>query len=158
MELAGELVAGRFFSGVNSLQFAPASIEVSLDEAGAEKGLFVVNAADPACLLGMDIEGLFPDGFSLPSRIPSSHLYFRGAELIALSERGGKGLSIRIPPDDPCLSLLAGLVSLPRLRAVRKEIKIVVETINGASASRSAYAEAFRAEGFLVDRGRLVLW
>jgi Lhr-like helicase len=36
--------------------------------------------------------------------------------------------------------------------------KITVETINGKSASRSEYAEALKAMGFLPDRSKLILW
>jgi ATP-dependent Lhr-like helicase len=155
MELAGELSAGRFFSGINSLQFAPPYIERDLEAAEALSNVYWINAADPASPAGLDAEGLDP---RLPSRSSSNRLCFKGSELIAVSLKSGKEACIFIGPDDPDLPKIAAFFSAPKTRKVLPEKKIVIETINGKSAASSEYAEAFKAGGFIQDRGKFFLW
>jgi ATP-dependent Lhr-like helicase len=161
MELAGELTAGRFFSGINSLQFASPAILRELEEAEALGGretegpLFWINAADPASPAGLAIEGLDP---RLPARSPRNRLYYRGGRLTAVSKRNGKELEIFIPPEDPALAALAELIKAPRRRNVNPEKKLVIETVNGALAAASPYASRLIAGGFITDRGKLYLW
>jgi hypothetical protein len=169
MELAGELTAGRFFSGISSLQFASPAILRELEEAEALAGrgaenlqadrrgipLFQMNAADPASPAGLAVEGLDP---RLPARSPRNRLYYRGADLIAVSKRNGKELGIFIPPEDPILGELAALVTEPRRRNVDPEKKLVIETINGTAAALSPYGPRFIEAGFIPDRGKLYLW
>jgi ATP-dependent Lhr-like helicase len=155
MELAGELVAGRFFAGVPSLQFASPAIIGELERAEACAGIYWMNAADPASPAGLALEGLPPH---LCARIPGSRLYFRGAELIAVSNKNGKELRMYIKPDDSGMGVLASLCTVPRTRKVMPENKVLIETINGAGAAHSEYAEAFRAAGFISDRGKLYYW
>ncbi|MDR2617816.1 MAG: DEAD/DEAH box helicase [Treponema sp.] len=158
MELAGELTAGRFFSGINSLQFASPHIAEELEQAEQEQGVYWMNAADPASPSGLSIEGLEKPGREFPNRLPSSRLCFRGAELLAVSNRGARDLLIFIPPDDPAIMEAMAFVKLPRLRAVQPEIKVVIEKINGKTAASGEYAEVFRHLGFVNDRGMFVLW
>ncbi|MDR1100013.1 MAG: hypothetical protein LBL28_05965, partial [Treponema sp.] len=155
MELAGELAAGRFFSGVNSLQFASPRIITELEEAEQFRGLFWMNAADPASPAGLNIDGLDP---RFPARTAASRLCFRGQDLIAVSGRGGKDMAVFIPPDDPALEELAAFSGIPRRRAVHPEKKLVIEKINGKPAAQSGYATAFRSAGFISDQGKLYLW
>ncbi|MDR0475720.1 MAG: DEAD/DEAH box helicase [Treponema sp.] len=162
MELAGELIEGRFFSGINSLQFASPSIDRELKEAETEESIYWMNAADPASPLGLSeltghiLEQAGPS--SLPSRLPSTRLYFRGQTLAALSLRNGKEINFYIPHDDACLSKIVELIKLPRKRAVMSESKITIEKINAKNAARSEYAAAFKEADFMSDRGKLVLW
>jgi ATP-dependent Lhr-like helicase len=158
MELAGELVAGRFFSGINSLQFASPAILRELEAAeqpGPEAPLFWMNAADPASPAGLDIEGLDP---RLPARSPRNRLYYRGAELIAVSKRNGKELAVFIPPEDPAAEKLVELIKAPRQRYVSPEKKLAIETINNTGAVASPYGPLFIRQGFISDRGKLFLW
>jgi ATP-dependent Lhr-like helicase len=155
MELAGELAAGRFFSGINSLQFAPPYIERDIEAAEAFQGIYWINAADPASPAGIDTEGLDP---RLPSRSPSGRLCFRGRELIAVSLKSGKEARIFTGSGDPDLPVIAAFFSAPKTRKVLPERKIVIETINGKPAAASEHAEAFTAAGFIPDRGKLFLW
>jgi ATP-dependent Lhr-like helicase len=168
MELAGELIAGRFFSGINSLQFASPAILRELEEAERFAGagpaaesqetsppLFWMNAADPASPAGLDIEGL---DMRLPARSPRNRLYYAGAELAAVSTRNGKELHLFIPPEDPRAEELTELIKIPRLRNVNPEKKLVLETINGTSAAHSPYGPVFITHGFISDRGKLFLW
>lgn len=155
MELAGELVAGRFFSGINSLQFASPRIAEELEEAEGEQGIFWMNGADPASPAGLAAAGLDPH---LPARLPSSRLCFRGAELIALSTRSCKDLEIALSPEDPDLPEVLNFITFPKKRTVHPEKKIVIERINGKSAASGAYADILKETGFVNDRGKLVLW
>jgi ATP-dependent Lhr-like helicase len=154
MELSGELVTGRFFSGINSLQFAAPHIVPELEKAEVLKDIYWMNAADPASTAGLDAEGLDP---KLPSRSALSRLCFRGSELIALSNRSGREARIFTGPGDPNIPVIVDFFKAPRLRNVLPEKKLCIETINGKPAA-GAYAEAFKAAGFIPDRGKLFLW
>jgi hypothetical protein len=114
-----------------------------------------MNAADPASLAGLDIEGL---EYSLCARSSNNRLYYKGANLIAVSTKSGKEIQIHIEIDDPDLEKIIELLKIPRTRAVLPEKKIVIETINGETAAGCIYASCFKAQGFEVDRGKLVLW
>jgi ATP-dependent Lhr-like helicase len=161
MELAGELVTGRFFGGVASLQFASPRIAAELEEAEAERGIYWMNAADPASPAGLAVEGIIRStGRDAPAirRIASSRLCFRGAELLAVSNRSCQELEIFIPADDSDIVEALEFVKVSRTRKTHKENKITIEKINGASAASSAYSEVLAAHGFVKDRGRMVLW
>jgi ATP-dependent Lhr-like helicase len=155
LELAGELAAGRFFAGINSLQFASPSILGELAGLESERRIYWMNAADSASPAGLDISGM---DRRLPARLPGSRLCFRGAELLALSGREGKTVSIFINPEDPDLSEALAFLGFPLRRPVHPERKLSIETINEKSAALSPYGEALKAMGFLPDRGKLILW
>jgi ATP-dependent Lhr-like helicase len=152
LELSGELVAGRFFEGIESLQFASPAIAGELEEAAEETGVFWLSACDPASLSGLDARGL---DARLPSRLPANRLCFRGADLLAVSRRGGKTLELYLDPQDAALAHALGGVAARRGGERRR---IVVETINGQSATASPYAEALKQLGFMAEWKRLVLW
>ena len=162
MELSGELVTGRFFSGINSLQFASASIAAELEQADNFSGLYWMNALDPASPAGLDIEGfdykLCANTVKLPARSASNRMYFRGAALIAVSAKNGRDLHIYMGKDDPDIQKLIELFKIPRTRNVLPDKKILIEKINGESASRSSYSDCFKTCGFVIDRGNLVFW
>jgi ATP-dependent Lhr-like helicase len=156
MELAGELSAGRFFAGVNSLQFAPPRILKDLEEADDLQGIFWMNAADPASPAGIGIGGLDP---RFPPRSAAGRLCFRGSKLAALSSGGSRHVRIYAGPGDPELPAILAFLAIPRRRKVRPEKKVCVETVNGKPAvSSGGYAEALKTLGFIADRGRLTLW
>jgi ATP-dependent Lhr-like helicase len=157
MELAGELVAGRFFGGINSLQFASPRIAEELEEAEAWRGVYWMNAADPASPAGLEVQGITREGLQI-RRVSSSRLCFRGAELLAISNRGGKNLEIFVSTDDPDIAEVMSFVKFPRTRNVRPEAKLVIEKINGATAARSVYSQPLVSAGFFNERGKMVLW
>jgi ATP-dependent Lhr-like helicase len=155
LELAGEVIAGRFFLGINSLQFAAPEIPGELDKAEGETSIYWMNAADPASPAGLAVEGLDP---RLPPRQQNTRICFRGSELLVIARRGGMDIDIFIPPEDPDLGNALAFLSFPRIRAVNPAGKITIERINGRSAASGEYAEALKARGFLPDRGKLILW
>ncbi|MDR2596419.1 MAG: DEAD/DEAH box helicase [Treponema sp.] len=155
MELAGELIAGRIFAGINSLQFASPSVIAELERAETFDGFYWMNAADPASPAGLEIEGL---GYSLCARNSSSKLYFKGAALIALSAKNSREIQIFMEADDSNLIKLIELFKLPHTRKVLPENKILIEKINGQSAAESVYAPFFKELNFVNDRGKLIYW
>jgi ATP-dependent Lhr-like helicase len=155
MELAGELVTGRFFSGVNSLQFASPSIAAELEQAESNNNFFWMNAQDPASPAGLEIENL---GYPLCARSANNKLYYKGANLICISAKNSKELQIFIKADDPDIMNLTAMLKIPRTRNITPENKILVEKINGQQAAQSKYGEGFKTQGFVSDRGRLILW
>ena len=155
MELAGELVTGRFFSGINSLQFASPSIAAQLEQTQSVNGFYWMNASDPASPAGLDIEGL---PYKLCARSAGNRLYFKRASLAAISEKSGKTMQINLKADDPDIHELIALFKIPRTRNVRPENKITIEKINGEEAAKCVYASCFKESGFISDRGKLIFW
>ena len=155
MELAGELVTGRFFAGINSLQFASPSIAGELQRAEDFNGIYWMNAADPASLAGVEMEG---KGFPLCARMAGNRLYYRGARLIAVSLKNGKELRINPESGDPDIAELTALIKIPRSRSVMPQTRISIERINDQDAAHSGYSPAFKEAGFVNDRGKLVFW
>ncbi|MDR1837387.1 MAG: DEAD/DEAH box helicase [Treponema sp.] len=155
MELSGELIAGRFFSGLNSLQFASPSIIAELEQAESFGEIYWMNASDPASPAGLEIEGL---EYSLCARKTNNRLYYRGANLIAVSCKNGRELQIFAEASDPDMAQLIALIKIPRSRNILPENKIAVEYINSRTAAQSDYAACFKDCGFVSDRGKLVCW
>ena len=155
MELAGELIGGRFFSGINSLQFASPSIAVELEEAESLRGIYWMNATDPASLAGLEIEGL---PYRLCSRAANNRLYFRNNALIAMSGRNGRDIQIFMEPNDPDMAILISLLKIVRTRKVLPENNVLIEKINGQAAGASVFVPVFRDSGFISDRGKLYFW
>jgi len=165
MELAGELVTGRFFEGIQSLQFAVPTIAEELEAAeeaiagtsGGAAGapVYWMNAADPASPAGWNIAGLDP---RLPARSAASRLCFRGKELAAVSSKSGKELELFVSEDDPDLRKILTFVVLPRSRACHPVQKITLETINGKPAAEAYCAPLLADMGFISDRGKMFLW
>jgi len=162
LELSGELVTGRFFAGINSLQFASPSIAAELEQAEAFNGIYWMNASDPASPAGLDIKDLkLTSGAEFASccaRSANNRIYFKGANLTAVSLKNGKELQIYMKADDPDIERLIALFKIPHTRNVQPLNKILVEKINGEAAANSGYAPAFEKQGFVNDRGRLIFW
>ena len=160
MELAGELVTGRFFSGINSLQFASPSIAAELEQAESFNGIYWMNAADPASPAGLEINEIKSGsmrGFNC-ARSSNNRIYFRGANMIAVSLKNGKELQILLKADDPIMENLISLFKIPRTRNVQPLNKILIEKINKNDAAVCEYKEIFEKQGFVTDRGRLIFW
>jgi ATP-dependent Lhr-like helicase len=141
MDLSGEIYSGCFFKGITGLQFiAPERLSLLQYETDPQP-IYWLNATDPASMCGL---GLQASGPSLPRRIESNHLVYRGAELVASSQRKGRIIHFNIAPDDPDLS--ACLVFLHHLlnRSFQPHRHLTVETINDRPAIESPYLPVFR--------------
>jgi hypothetical protein len=75
-----------------------------------------------------------------------------------VSLKNGKELRIFIPPEDQGIPEALKFLAPARFAASSTNSKIVIETINGKSASRSEYVDALKSMGFLPDRSKLILW
>ncbi|MCL1814044.1 MAG: hypothetical protein FWG29_11080, partial [Treponema sp.] len=161
MELSGELVTGRFFEGIPSLQFAVPSIALELEAAVSETAgdraapVYWMNAADPASPAGWNITGLDP---RYPSRNSSSRMCFRGNDLAAVSCKNGRELNVFVKEDDPDINRVFAFLVFPRHRACHPAKNIALEIINGKPAAESPYAGILTEMGFISDRGKLLLW
>lgn len=148
LELAGEVIAGRFFDAVPGLQFMTRAAFRELEEGLPEDLVWWLNAADPASpcgLAGVDL------GFELPRRIPSNHLVFHGRRLVLISERRGARLTIAVGHDHPRLADYLGVLKAQLGRSVQPRGAITVDEINGQPAGASPYRSALQ-ELFQVTR------
>jgi ATP-dependent Lhr-like helicase len=148
LELAGEVVAGRFFDGVPGLQFMSHSALRELQEGQAEDLVWWMTATDPASPCGLGLEELKN---SLPRRVPTNHVVYHGRRLVVVSERRGSRLRIEVGADHPRLGDYFGFLKNLLGRSVKSMKAVTIETINDEPAASSAYREAL-SEIFHVTR------
>ena len=141
MELAGEVVAGHFFRDIPGPQFASHRAFRLLQRQLPQDAVYWLCAADPASLCGLSLDAVRG---TLPRRVPTTHVVYRGPDVAVISQRHGRELTVRLEPDDTdlveCLGVLRHLQTRP-LQALRQ---ITIETINGDSAAGSPYVDALR--------------
>jgi ATP-dependent Lhr-like helicase len=145
MELSGEILSGYFFEGIPGVQFISHDAYRFLSEPLPEDRVYWMNAVDPASLAGIKLDslkGLFP------SRIPSTHLVYRGKKVVVISRRNGSILTFNVPPDDPGILDYLSFFKVLLAREFNPEKIITVETINGKSAVESDYARPLKEFGF----------
>ncbi len=146
MELSGEVLAGYFFTGPRGLQFMAHGAFRRLASGLGEDVVFGFNAADPASLCGVELEGLKAE---LPSRLVTTHVVYHGHDLVLVSKRRGKELDVRIIPDHPRIDQVWRVIQRLITREVQPLGSILVEQINGEPAAQSPFVpslgEAFRA-------------
>ncbi|MFA6507734.1 MAG: DEAD/DEAH box helicase [Treponemataceae bacterium] len=145
MEFSGETVGGRFFSGVDELQF-----RFSADAEAVETVpdcLYCLCARDPASLCGLSQLSVVLD---LPARIASNHVVWRGARPVLISRRNGRELDFRVPSDSPEVGASIDLLC-NRLagRSVDPVFPFTVERIGEAPPRHSPYSKALLARGFV---------
>jgi ATP-dependent Lhr-like helicase len=163
MELSGEALGGRFFGGVKGLQFAsPRAYRhiQAMSERGSTDGggartpgsgsgvlppVYWMNACDPASLCGVRIEGL---PARLPARLPSTHLVYRGEELVLVSKKRGRDLRFFVGPEDPSVPRFLEFLRTFLYRGFQPASQVRVERINGLEAEKSPYAGSLLAFGF----------
>jgi ATP-dependent Lhr-like helicase len=145
MELSGEILSGHFFEGIPGAQFISHEAFRFLNEPLPEDSVFWMNAADPASLCGVNLLALKS---GLPSRLPSTHLVYRGTKPVLISRRNGAILDIAVPPEDPRLPEYLGFTKALLGREFLPEKSLLLETINGQSAIGSEYSRALKAFGF----------
>ncbi len=155
MELSGEIFTGHFFEGIPGLQFCSHSAFRLLNRPLPDDAIYWLNAADPASLCGIDLEGV-KEG--LPARLPSTHLVYQGKSLVLASKKNGKEIDLRVPPDHPRLTEILEFFKVLVGREFEPLKSIKLELINGERAPESPYAAAFTKFGFLRDYRTLTLW
>lgn len=148
LELAGEVVAGRFFEGVPGLQFMAHGALRELQEGQAEDLVWWMNATDPASPTGLGLEQLKA---TLPRRVPTNHVVYHGRRLVVVSERRGNRLRIEVSADHPRLVDYFGFLKNLLGRPVKPLKAVTIETINDAPAASSPYREVL-SEIFHVTR------
>jgi len=156
MELAGEVLAGCFFLGVPGLQFASREAFARLQRPMPDDAVYWLNATDPASLCGLGLGDLPAE---LPKRLAGMHLVYRGADLVVVSRRSGREMTIRAEPDDPRLPEYLEFLRHLLTRDFQPLRRVTIETINGAPAPDSGYVDALR-ELFDVnlDYKRVILY
>ncbi|MDY7095124.1 MAG: DEAD/DEAH box helicase [Acidobacteriota bacterium] len=136
MELSGEVLAGRFFTGVDGLQFISHRAFRRLLRGLPEDRVFWVNAADPASLCGVAVDELKA---ALPSRRPSHHVVYHGSRVVVVSRRNGRRLDIRVAPEEPSLMRYLDFLKTLLGREVEPRKALEVAEINGEDAAESPY-------------------
>ncbi|MCP4021530.1 MAG: ATP-dependent helicase, partial [Desulfobacteraceae bacterium] len=156
MELSGEILSGYFFKEIPGPQFISQKAFRQLTGRLPGDTIFWLNAADPASACGIALDGLRQ---MLPKRLSSTHLVFKGNDLVMISEKKGKKLYFNCPPDDE--NLVQYLAQIKHLlhRQFSPLKSITVETINDEDAAKSPYAQAFKtAFDTLIEFKKLILY
>lgn len=148
MELSGEILSGRFFEGLPGIQFISREAFRMLHSPLPDDAVYWMNAADPASLCGIKIEGLETP---LPPRMPTAHLVFHGSRPVIFSKRSVQELFILAPPDHPFLERYLSFCKALLNRRFHPMRRIAVETINGDKSIESPYAGALKKFGFSVE-------
>lgn len=148
MELSGELLSGYFFRDIPGPQFISPEAFRLLQRQLPEDAVYWINAADPASLCGLGIDGTRAD---LPRRISGNHLVYHGARLVLVSERNGKSLHIKVPADDDALPRYLDVLRHMLYRRFQPARSIAIEQINDVPANGSEYLDAL-ATAFDVER------
>ena len=118
--------------------------------------VYWINAADPVSLCGVQLDAIKG---TLPKRVPSTHLAYRGPRIVMISERNGKALTFNVPYDDPQMQEYLGVLHHLLKREFQPIHRITIETINGEDAARSPYADSLRtAFEVTVDYKYLILY
>ena len=156
MELSGEVLAGCFFHGIPGPQFISHQAFRKLNRHLPKDKIFWINAVDPASLCGVQLDSVKG---TMPKRIPSTHLVYRGRSIVMISERNGKSLKFNVPRDDPQIQLFLGVLHHLLRREFQPIPRLTIETINGEDAARSPYADVLRtAFEVTIDYKHLILY
>jgi ATP-dependent Lhr-like helicase len=137
MELSGEVLSGQFFAGIPGLQFISPAAFRDLRAGLPDDAIFWINAADPASVCGLGLEGLRG---ALPARRPSNHLVYQGSRVVVVSQRGGRELRIEVAADHAHLERYLEFLGVMLTRQFDPGRAVTVESINGEPAVRSPYA------------------
>ena len=142
MELSGEILAGHFFEGVPGPQFASHRAFRLLSRDLPREAVFWLSAADPASACGLGLEGLRA---SLPRRVAGTHLVYHGPRLVLESHRNGRRLVFHVAPDDPRLPEYLAPLDHLLTRARQPVRQLEIETVDGAPAASSPFADILGA-------------
>ena len=155
LETIGIARRGYFVEGLGGAQFAlPGAVErlrAQRDDDAAPP--LVLAATDPAQPYGAVLK--WPDSPRRPARQAGAYVILAGAEPVLFVERGGKGLQVLVPADDPridpSLAALAETVQRGRIK------RLALEKIDGEPVVGSAYEERLIDLGFRAGPRKLTL-
>ena len=134
-------MAGIFFHGIPGLQFISHRAFRRLQRRLPVDAIYWINAADPASLCGIQLDSVRG---TLPARVATTHLVYRGNRLMVVSKRHGKDLTIHVAPDDPHLSEYMAVLGHLLTRKFQPVKRVSIEYINREKASHSPYLPALR--------------
>lgn len=154
LELAGEVVIGHFFEGIDGLQFAAPRALQKLQKGLNSQAICWMHAHDPASCAGMGIEKL--RGL-MPARLRGTSFVLRGSAVVLLAKRNGASLELSVGSEDPDLPTLLRKFTARARRAV-EPVSLQVATINGKMACHSPYRAALLQAGFEPDMDKLVFY
>jgi ATP-dependent helicase Lhr and Lhr-like helicase len=155
MELSGEVLTGYFFENIPGIQFISFDAYRLLQSGLPDDAVYWMNAADPASLCGIKIDGL-KNG--LPQRNVSNVTVYRGSRLVVASHSSFKKIEILADHDDPMLQEYFSFFKEHLSRQFAPVKKIFIEEINGESALKSPYLQALKDFGFKTHYKGLELW
>ena len=133
MELAGEVIAGHFFTEVPGPQFISPAAHRHFISDWNQGRIFWINATDPVATSGLGLRR------GEVTRRSSNHLVYRGRELVMISERLGRRLTFHIDPEDTDMYEILTILRHLQYREVNPVRNLVIETINDITARESPY-------------------
>ncbi|MDA0179093.1 DEAD/DEAH box helicase [Solirubrobacter phytolaccae] len=155
LETIGVARRGYFVEGLGGAQFAlPGAVErlrAQKDDDAAPP--IVLAATDPAQPYGAVLK--WPESPRRPQRAAGAYVVLGGAEPVLFVEKGGKGLQVLVPADDPRVqpSLEALVDSVKRGRIKR----LAIEKVDGEPVVGSPYEELLIELGFRAGPRKLTL-
>lgn len=149
MELSGEVVVGQFFEGFLGPQFASHRAHRILQGGLDERRIYWLCANDPVSPCGLGIQASSHD---LPRRSPTTHLVYRGSELLVVSRQRARQLQVYARADDSNLPDYFRFLEVMLTRTVDPMTSIAIDHINGEPALSSPYREAL-GELFSLSSG-----
>jgi len=115
----------------------------------------VLAATDPAQPYGAALKWPQREGARRPSRVAGAYVVLTGAEPVLYVERGGKGLQVLVPDEDPriepSMEALADAVRRGRIR------RLALERVDGEAVVGSAWEDRLIDLGFRAGPRRLTL-
>ena len=156
MELSGEVIGGRFFDGAgvrSGLQFAsPEAYELLRNLPGDR--IYRMNAADPASLCGVRLEGM---ELGLPRRIKTNHVVFHGVKPVLITRGRGSSLEFRTVGDDPHIGDYLEVLRETAERRAGSPGVVRVLKINGKDVHDSPFLKHLLEFGFSPTHNGVVL-
>ena len=152
LELRGEVRRGYFVLGLSGIQYAlPEAVEALRARAAADETIVLLNATDPANILGGEYLNVQAPRFS---RLPSTHVALLRGRAVALFEEGGGQITplSGAEPDEVACAMAAYLA---RPFAPRR---IVVARWNDDAVLGSPGEPLLRALGFQSTPSALEWW
>ena len=107
----------------------------------AKDSVFWINATDPVPLCGLSLEGIKG---TLPKRVAGAHLVYKGKDLVLISERNGKDITIHAPADDPRLQEYYCSLRHLLTRRFQPLRQITMESVNKEPATANPYLDSLK--------------